>query len=213
MATAPIKLPYKKLSANEWLQVTHLAEEGMSVAQIAKNFGVHSSVIYRGLKKRGVKIGAAVKDAEKAAQMEARDALKAKIKETKDKDYRYTQALQELMMKTVVEGAKLGSLNQILDSVKSIKIAIDGVRAGTGNKWKILGLDREDQHIDKVLPELPIREMTDREVEQIRRRQEEQDEFDNIDIEDMDNDEEDVDDEELAEIIDDIIEDNKKVDF
>jgi hypothetical protein len=38
------------------------------------------------------------------------------------------------------------------------------VRSGTDNKWRILGLDKDNADVDKELTELPIREMSEAEI-------------------------------------------------
>lgn len=159
----------RRLLEREWLEIVSLAKEGMSVLKIAKIYDVHHTVIYRGLKKRGVRIGSLIAEASEEELERSREETVRRIKETKDTDYRFTEALQKKIMKTVIDAGSTPS--KALDDIKALKIAIDGIRSGTNNKWRLLGLDRENEHADAVLPELPIREMTQNEVELIRNRQ------------------------------------------
>lgn len=180
-------LTFKKLSETEWLQIANLVEQGEPVQKVAKIYGVHYSVVYRTLKKRGVRIGASTRDAAEEAARQDREKLVQRIKETKEQDYRYTSALQQMVVTTIVDARKEGrSPASVQDDVKTLKIALDAVAKGTDNKWRILGLDNENANADQELPELPIREMTDIEVEAIRNRQEMEDSIFELETEDSD---------------------------
>lgn len=161
--------PFKRLLEREWLEIVSLAKEGLSPTKIAKIYDVHHTVIYRGLKKRGVRVGSMLAEASEEELDRAREETVKRIKETKDRDYRYTEALQQKLMKIVVSAGDNPA--KVLDDVKALKIALDGLKSGTNNKWRLLGLDRENEHADAVLPELPIREMTPHEVDSIRNQQ------------------------------------------
>jgi len=166
----------RKLFPKEWLEIVNLAQSGVKVADVAKTYSVDDSVIYRGLKKRGVNVTAVAS----RLAMEEADKHKAellrKIRETKDKDYRFTEFLQQQIISTIVDAQKKAiGIGTRLDDIKALKIAMDGVKNGTENKWRILGLDRENADSDAALPELPIRDLTDEEVNVMRNRQEEED--------------------------------------
>ena len=166
----------KKLFPKDWLEIVNLAETGVKVHKIAEIYGVHATVIYRGLQKRKVNLTAI------SARITAEEAEKAqsimldRIRETRDKDYKFTEFLQQQIVAVVVSAQKAGeALGKHLDTIKALKIALDGVRGGTDNKWRILGLDKENENADAALPELPIRALTDVETEALRSAQEVED--------------------------------------
>ena len=172
MPVRKLKAPKKKLFEREWLEIVSLAQNGTSVPEIARIYKVHHSLIYRGLEKRKVRVGSLAKEAAQAQTEQDKKDIIAKIKKTKENDYRFTEFLQTQIIKVVSDTQKKNKpIGTCIDDVKTLKLAIDGIRSGTDNKWRILGLDKENQDADKVLPELPIRQLTDIEVEKIRNRQ------------------------------------------
>lgn len=173
---APVKghrpSPGRKMAAVHWLEVISLARAGVPVAKIAKSFKVKVSTIYRGLKKRGINIAGYQPIAAAVKESAERTALVERIKATKDKDYRYIEFLQQLVMTTVGDAKRAHApMASIADNVKALKLAIDAVGNGTKVKWVILGLDRENENADLELPELPVREMTNDEVAVMRDKQ------------------------------------------
>ena len=161
-----------RFSPNEWLEIVSLAENGASIQKIAETFKCHPSVIYRGLKKKGVQLGSnAQKASEEVARLE-RETLISRIKETKDNNYKWVSALQARVVQTVIKAEKEGKpIGMVKDDIKALKDAIDAVGSGQKTIWNILNIDKENADLDRVLPELPIRELTEQEVEQIRDRQ------------------------------------------
>lgn len=161
-----------RFSPNEWLEIVSLAENGASIQKIAETFKCHPSVIYRGLKKKGVQLGSnAQKASEEVARLE-RETLISRIKETKDNNFKWVSALQARVVQTVIQAERAGKpLGMVKDDIKALKDAIDAVGSGQKTIWNILNIDKENADLDRVLPELPIRELTEQEVEQIRDRQ------------------------------------------
>ena len=169
-----ITRPSKKLYEREWLEVVSLARNGTSIAKIAEIYDVHHTVLYRGLRKRGIKVGNLLAEAKEEETDRHREQLIQRITDTKEKDYKFTEFLQQQVVKVVSDAVKPTGrgAGAVLDDIKCLKIAIDAVKNATDNKWRILGLDKENQDADAALPELPIREMTSHEVDAIRNRQE-----------------------------------------
>jgi DNA invertase Pin-like site-specific DNA recombinase len=164
--------PMRKLFPKEWLEIVGMAKSGVPVEKIAKSFGVQPSTIYKGLKRRNITIGAYTPSAAEVHESAERRELIARIKETKDKDYRFTEFLQRQVVTLIAEQQKeKRPFAAVIDDVKALKLALDAVRSGTDNKWKILGLDKENDDADKELPELPLRELTEDEIAAIRDRQ------------------------------------------
>lgn len=162
----------KKLFPKDWLEIVNLAEQGTPVRKIAEIYSVDISVVYRGLQKRRVNLGAAAQRAAMAEAEKHRAELVKKISDTKDFDYAATQFLQKQVLNRVMEAQKKGErVGGAMDDIKALKIALDAIRTGTDNKWRLLGLDRENQDADAALPELPIRELTEDETSAMRERQ------------------------------------------
>ena len=104
--------------------------------------------------------------------------LVKRINDTKDKDYRFTEFLAQQVIHTITTaqkptaaGGKAPGIASVMDDVKTLKIAIDAIKSGTDNKFRLLGIDKENSQADAVLPELPIRTLTDNEVEAMRNQQ------------------------------------------
>lgn len=155
----------RKLMPRDWLEIVQMARAGVPVATIAETFKVTKVSIYAGLKKRRVIIGVYTPSATQVEESSQRQEIVKRIRETKDADYRYTEFLQRQSIKLLMDAQKEGRpLATTLDDMKTLKAAMDVVRSGTDNKWRILGLDKENEDTDKELPELPIREMTDAEI-------------------------------------------------
>jgi predicted DNA-binding protein YlxM (UPF0122 family) len=175
-STAPVRKGVSPVSRHiygrEWIEICNMAREGVSVAKIAKSYKVAPSSIYRGLKKRGVVIGAYTKTSEELEGDKTRQELIERARKTRDEDFRYTDHIQKQAMKVQLDAAKAGrTYSTVEKDLKALKLAMEIIRLGTDNKFRLLGLDKENEHADQALPELPIRVMTQDEVEAIRDRQ------------------------------------------
>lgn len=191
----------RKLFANEWLEIVNLARLATPIAKIAETYGVDPSVIYRGLKKRKVRIGSALDEAAEEVRDKDRQEIIDKIRDTKQDDYKFTKFLQQQVIATIVQAQKANKpIGSAMDDVKTLKTAMDAIRAGTDNKWRILGLDKESPMEDMDLPDLPIREMTYLEVEGIRKQQAQEDAILDGTILSID--------EEIEDLLDDVTEEN-----
>lgn len=162
----------KKLLPRHWLEIVNMARSGVPVATIASTFKVSIHAIYGGLKKRGVVIGAYANSSREFDEGKQRRELIERVRDTKDKDYRYTEFIQRQSIKLLMDAQKEGrSIATVGEDIKALKAAMDVIRIGTDNKWRILGLDKENEDADKELPELPIRDMTPAEIEAERDKQ------------------------------------------
>lgn len=161
-----------RITSADWMEIYQQVRNGVSVAAIAKAYSCQKSTIYRKLKGARIKPGVAKSSAEAAAAEAEREALIGKIRETKDNDYKFTSFLQRKVMHIVTEAEKAHKpMGAVMDDIKAVKAAIEAINAGTNNKWRILGLDKENSQADLVLPELPIRELTPAEMIIMRDRQ------------------------------------------
>lgn len=162
----------QKLFPKDWLVIVNLAKNGVSVKEIAKQFAVSEATVYRGLKLRHVDPREIAAQAAQELANKDKQKIIERIRETKDNDYRLTEFLQKQVVTTIVNAQKEGKrVGSVIDDVKTIKIAIDALRAGTENKFRVLGLDKENENADAVLPELPIRDLTGEEIAAMRNRQ------------------------------------------
>jgi predicted DNA-binding protein YlxM (UPF0122 family) len=155
----------RRLLARDWLEIVQMARSGVPVNNIAKSFKVAVSTVYVGLKKRRVTIGAYTTPAAEFEESQERKELLKRVRETKENDYKYTEFIQRRSIKLLMDAEKDGRApGTAIDDLKALKAAMDVVRAGTDNKWRILGLDKDNADVDKELTELPIREMTEAEI-------------------------------------------------
>lgn len=167
------KTPFaKRLTHRQRLEIINLAKEGIPVKRIAEIHGVQQATIYRLLKEKGVKIGLYTEKAAEVAKSEARAELVEQIKQTKDFAFKSNAWIKRRMMTELLNAEKEGKpISVKQDNLKTLKLAMDILRAGTDNDWMVLGLDKENEHADQELPELPIREMSNSEIEAIRDKQ------------------------------------------
>lgn len=162
----------RHIYGREWIEICNMVKEGVPVHKIAKSYGVAPSSIYRGIKKRNVQVGVYAKSSDEIEGDKTRKELVERIRKTKDDDFKFTTLFQQEIVKIKLKADRDGkSLGHFEKDIKACKLAIDAIKAGTDNKWRILGLDQDNQDADKQLPELPIRQMTDAEVTAIRDRQ------------------------------------------
>lgn len=167
----------RKMAAKDWLEAIGMAKAGVPVRKIAKTFRVMPSTLYKGLKARGVTIGGWSPSATEVRGAAEREELLRRAKETRDNDFRITAYLQgKIAVVTKLEEdaaaaeGRAPRYSVLLDDYKALKTAIEAVKAGTDNKWRILGLDKAERD-DGALPELPIRELTEDELSAMRDRQ------------------------------------------
>jgi hypothetical protein len=181
--------PGRRLLPRDWLEIVQMARAGVPVATIAKTFKVGQSTVYQGLKKRRVTIGAYSMPAAEYEESQERKELLKRIRETKENDYKYTEFVQRRSVKLLMDAERDGRApGSTMDDMRALKAAMEVIRAGTENKWRILGLDKENADADKELPELPIREMTEAEIIAERDKQL----LDDASIDDLDLDEEEI---------------------
>lgn len=183
-----------RLNAADWLQIVSMAKKGVPVGRIAKAFKVKPSSVYRGLRRRRVNIAATTAVAVEEHESAERQELLERIRQTKDRDYRHVDFLQGMVISTIAEAKRAKApIATVHDDINVLKAAIAAVGNGTKIKWVILGLDRENKDADRELPELPIREMSDVEVEALRDRQIlEDDNIDETGFGALDDDEDDI---------------------
>ena len=185
-----------RLNTKDWLEIVSLARDGIAVRKIAKEYKVKPSSIYRGLKRRGVVIGSGLTSAATEVDAKLREQRIGQIREAKEQNLAFTKAIKLRTIKLVNDADKsaaaagttgAGTYAAIAEDLQALAQAMKIIRGATDNEWKVLGLDRADADTELELPELPIRELTDVEVEHIRDKQIlEDDEFDEDDLDRLD---------------------------
>jgi predicted DNA-binding protein YlxM (UPF0122 family) len=162
----------KKLRPRDWLEICNLASSGVKVPEIAATYGMDTSVIYKGLKKRHVNVSAIAAEMAMRDNERQRNEMIAKIREAKDRSLQYNDYLEKRIMSELVNAQKAGlATSTTLDGIKALKLAMDAIAKGRENKWAILGLDKENDQADAALPDLPIRVLTEEETNAMRERQ------------------------------------------
>lgn len=167
-------LPVKRsrLGVVQWLEIVNLARNGTPISVIAEQYKVNKSAIYRGLERRGVKVGELVEQARREEEKAEQKRAIERIKKTKETSLARLEILSNLGMDVVVRHRRGDvTLATALDEIRLAKSAGDLVRGNISSAWKILGLDRDNAHVDEVIPELVVRELSEFEVAEIRRKQ------------------------------------------
>ena len=133
------KPPKKKLFEREWIEIVSLAQNGTSVPEIARIYKVHHSLIYRGLEKRKVRVGSLAKEAAQAQSEQDKKDIIAKIKKTKENDYRFTEFLQTQIIKVISDTQKKNkAIGTCIDDVKTSNWRLKASRAArttSGVSW------------------------------------------------------------------------------
>ena len=171
---SPVSDPSKKrLSPVQWLEIVSLAKSGTSVTAIAEQYDVQRSSIYRGLEVRGVKVGELQAAAKREQEEIDRKKLVEKIRKTKEDGLKRVEIIEGLTMKYIVDAHNSDGKNirDVEDDIKTLDKAMSIIVKGNSAKWRILGLDKENENTGEILPEIVVREITEFEVAEIRRRQ------------------------------------------
>lgn len=167
----------RRLTATEWAEIIAMAENGTPIADIAAHFDAAKSTIYKGLETRGLSQSDLSKRSKEANDKREHEALVQKIKKTKEDSYTRIEAVERIAMNLVISKQKTapaGSqpvFSDIESDLKSLERAMGILTKGLNAKWQILGLNRENAEADAPMPELVVRELTQSEIESIRRKQ------------------------------------------
>ena len=177
-ATRP-KRTYTRLSDEDWRRITDLySAGGLTLAEIATRHGVSIRAIQIHLDKAKPAVptpSAPMARLRLLAPSVLTPATHAHcITETKASAYADAAALQALL----VDALATIKASTDLPATACVR-ACDQAAVALERLHKIrrmaLGIGKEDDVAERPLPELPIRELTDREVEAIRNRQEAED--------------------------------------
>ncbi|KAA5604422.1 hypothetical protein F1188_16315 [Roseospira marina] len=183
----------RKLTPAQWALAVEKWELGaVRLADLSAEFGISETALSLGLKSRGATKGRRAAEharsvseavSEAVRETAVKDALdgaelrKKRINDTKKEHYEWSAALSKLAMSRVLKAQKDGTpLSDAEGDLKAIRNAMEIIARGRQERWEILDVPSD---IDMAeLPELVIRDLTDNEVDELRR----QDEGDGLDV-------------------------------
>lgn len=177
--TTSRKRSYKRLSPEEWRTVSQLYGTGsVTLPELSAQFGVSVRSLQNHLAESGTLKGSAAHEATKAATAHALATaspppamLTERIRAAKEATYSNALTLQTMLMAQLLplqEGTIALPPGAAVRVIEQAANALDRVRRV---QWAALGIDKEDPTAIEDLPELPIRELTPEEVEEIRAQQ------------------------------------------
>lgn len=168
-----------RLSELDWQKIVALWETGsVRGHDLAAQFGVTPESISRGLSKRkavyGKHAAAAAKKVVEAAQDDTEITVR-RAKETREEHYKISRLFAQMAAMKIQQAEKKVpgySYDQANDELKAIQAAMTISEKSRRERWAILGLDKDNAIGEEDMPELLIREMTGKEVEDSREAQE-----------------------------------------
>ena len=172
----PQKRGAREVNEHEWGRLIALWEKGgISADDLSDSFNINKNSMLAGIKKRGGVYGRlAAEEARQVAKSSADDfqALIQKANDTKREHYQYARNYALLAHKKVVQAEK-GEISYA-EADEHIKTLLNATKLSVEarkDRFAVLGLDRDDLVLDE-LPTLEITEMTNEDIEAIRRVQE-----------------------------------------
>lgn len=169
----------RRLSPKEWAEAGALWESGeVSLTDLSKRYKVSRESLSRKFVKLGLRKGSKAQQhatavAEEVAKNAASSAAitAARIRDTKEQHYEWAAALSRMAMHRVATAARNGhAIATEFNNLKAIEKAIQVIKIGREERYRLLGLDREDAWDDDDLPDLLINEMSAEDVVEIQRR-------------------------------------------
>lgn len=174
----PNKKVRRKLTEAQWAEAEALWSTGeFQLNELSERFGVRPETLSRRFKKNGIKKGEmpvaeAVKTAVQEAVIDDATVIANRIRETKEEHYKWSKVLSGMAMKEIAD-AKKGekAIAVVHPNLKALQTAMQIVEQGYKSRAAILGIDNEEGGSDEV-PELVISELTQDQVDDMRRQQE-----------------------------------------
>ncbi|CAO3459740.1 hypothetical protein [Azospirillum argentinense] len=180
----------KRLSESEWAAASELYELGdTTLEELSAKFGVSTVALSKGLRRRGVKKGAKAGEVAKAVAaataaaataakveevLDAAAQRKRRIDETKKDHYTWSTMIGRLTMAELARAqAAKEPFSSVAANIKALRHAHATITQVREERYSIL--DAAGEVDEKELPELPIRELTDLEIEELRSRDPEDD--------------------------------------
>jgi hypothetical protein len=181
---------YNRLSPAVWAEIRTLWETGEpTLDELALRYSITTRALqshfHKNDTKKGAKamiIAAEIKEAIFADSFEDREKKITKGRETRATDFANASKIESLIMAQVDEAQKDPTAAfRASGAIKALSLAAQALERTTAMKWRALGLDRV-QDTDE-LPEIHILNLTEDDIQEIRRSQSAGDdsEFDGFD--------------------------------
>ena len=192
MKDSGAKRTYNRLSPAVWAEIRALWETGEStLEELALRYSVTTRALqshfHKNDTKKGAKamiIAAKVKEAVFADSFEDHETKIAKGRENRAADFANASKIESLIMAQVDEAQKdPAAAFRASAVIKTLSLAAQALERTTAMKWRSLGLDRVQDTSE--LPEIHIVNLTEDDIQELRRSQEAGDdgEFDGYDDE------------------------------
>lgn len=189
MSESKTKPPRSRLTPAEIGEATALYESGtVTLEDLGRRFGKRSTTFLRLFKKLGVVKGSKADETRERVREEVEktvldDAvtLANRIREVKEEHFKASRALFKLNWQEILQAKKEGkSLASINANAKALNVLIANFKMIREESYVVLGLDK-DSDDDGDIPELPIHELTQEQIESMRKASAEPD-IDDFDL-------------------------------
>jgi hypothetical protein len=172
------KRRYKRMSPTEWAEARALWETGeVTLQELAVRFGVTERALQAHFKKSSIVKGCKAKEMAAAVQQavfadifEDPAITRAKEREARAAAYENATKIEKLIMGQLAEAQKdPANAHRASSALRALAIASQALERVHSMKWASLGLDKLDDA--QELTELPMIDYTEKELDEIRRKQ------------------------------------------
>lgn len=173
----------RRMTPAQWSEAKALWESGeFTLAQIAKRVKATREHLSRKFKKEGIEKGASsVKVSESAAAAVEDEIAKnariipMRIAETKEEHYVWAQTTGKLSMQLLSRAIREGKpISSISEDAKAIERIANIMTKVMDQRYRALGIDKDDYIDEETLPTLSIDIMTEDQMNEVRTRAREQ---------------------------------------
>ena len=180
------KRKYTRLSRSAWAEIRGYWETGdHDLAELSDRFGVSRRAIQSHLKKFGsvkgskaVAMAAAVKEQIFSAELNSPDTLLRRAKETREAAYANGVIIDQLVMaQLALAQNEPAQAFKAATAIKMLSLAAATLERTQTIKLRALGIDGADVPLD-VIPELIIRDLSKKDIIELRARNEDEEEDD-----------------------------------
>jgi transposase-like protein len=174
----PTKTSRSRLTAAEIAEAVAMYESGTTTLEdLARKFDKVPETFHRLFKRLGVTKGAKAEEMKERVKEEVEKAvvddaatLAQRIRETKEEHYKVAAALFKLNWNEVLQAKKAGmTLASIAPNLKAIQLAAQNFKLIRDERYAVLGINDETGDDDEI-PELPIHELTQEQIEEMRKK-------------------------------------------
>jgi len=174
------KRRYKRMSPMEWAEARAFWETGeITLEELALRFDVTERALQAHFKKHSTIKGSKAKEMAAAVRkevfadiLEDPAAMRAKGREARAAAYENATQIEGLIMAQLAEAQKdPGNAYRASSALRVLALATQALERTHSMKWASLGLDKLEDA--QELPELPIIDYSEEQIEEIRRKQRE----------------------------------------